>query len=189
MRIIESFLVSIFNTLFQSFGVRSCLSLWAVSSIHLAWSFSVKNRVQFSSLRGRRSFSSTARSLPVFIKMFIHWKKRVEKKLTFSNCAELVIFLYLFFAIFWCLRKKEQFLKNYDFPDNFITITILITFRFIFKDDTKFYLTNDPRLKRKCRENKPSMKSMGEMHRVFYLLCRAKRSRFYFIKRINLTQD
>lgn len=46
-------------------------------------------------------------------------------------------------------------------------MTILITFRFIFKDDTKFYLMNDPRLKRKCRENKPSMKSMGEINLNF----------------------
>lgn len=87
-------------------------------------------------------------------------------------------------------------------------MTILIPFRFIFKDDTKFYLTNDPRLKRECRENKPSMKSMGEinlnvpakknkclnffpfnvLHHVFYLLCKAKRSRLYFIKRINSTK-
>ena len=43
-------------------------------------------------------------------------------------------------------------------------MTILITFRYIFKDDTKFNLTNDPRLKRKCRENNPSMKSMGEIN-------------------------
>ena len=78
----------------------------------------------------------------------------------------------------------------------------------MFKDDIKLYLTNEPTLKRKLRENKPSMKSMGEknlnvpakrnkslnffpfsiLHHVFYLLYQAKRSRFYFIKRINLTK-
>ena len=36
----------------------------------------------------------------------------------FSECAELAIFLYVFFAIFWYLRKKQSDLektnKHYD---------------------------------------------------------------------------
>ena len=37
----------------------------------------------------------------------------------FSECAELAIFLYVFFAIFWYLRKKQSDLekkknKQYD---------------------------------------------------------------------------
>ena len=85
-------------------------------------------------------------------------------------------------TIFEKLRFPRQF-YNHDHCNNFSI--------YIFKDDTKFYVKNDPRLKRKCGENKPSMKSMGEinlnvpckknkclnffpfivLHHVFYFLC------------------
>ena len=124
-----------FNTLFQSLGdPLPCGLLDSLSFFQFDWSFSDRKEVLFSSLRGRRSFSSIARLLPFLNIMLIHWKNREEKKLIFSSCTVSVIFSYPeFFVIFyWCsdLRGKmttSQVAHNsnkkpkYHFSDSFST--------------------------------------------------------------------
>ena len=124
-----------FNTLFQSLGdPLPCGLLDSLSFFQFDWSFSDRKEVLFSSLRGRRPFSSIARLLPFLNIMLIHWKNREEKKLIFSSCTVSVIFSYPeFFVIFyWCsdLRGKmttSQVAHNsnkkpkYHFSDSFST--------------------------------------------------------------------
>ena len=97
-----------FMTHFQSLFLFWFLLHFAVSLFQFAWSWLVRKVEEFSFERGKRSFSSNGRSLPILKILFIHWKKRRDTKLTPSLSSLADILLYPFLAITVNLKTNKD---------------------------------------------------------------------------------
>ena len=137
--IITSFTGSNFMTLFQSLGLLLFLLHLVFSLFQFAWSWLVRKEAEFSSESGKKSFSSNGRSLPILKILFIHWKRRRDRKLTLSLSLLGDILLYPFLAITVNLKtKKDQQLEitkvwqQNKFHSQLLKVKLFNTAMFIF---------------------------------------------------------
>ena len=104
---------SIFMTLFQSFGLPPFALHFAISLFQFAWSCLTNEQVTLPFGRGRKSLCSKGRLLPILKTLFIHWKKRSDRKLTFFSFSPEETFSYICFVMILELQKKYIYYMSY----------------------------------------------------------------------------